>query len=104
MPEVKLSAITSKDITDAILRNREGKIKVKPGYDGVYGEPVFDGAADHDYYTDEPTQSANQSEDQTSPSISAARNSDDNKSSSEVKVEEVQMPLKKKQTGLNDFF
>jgi len=24
-----------------VIRNREGKIRIKPGYDGVYGEPIF---------------------------------------------------------------
>ena len=28
---------TSDKLIELILRNREGKIKVKPGYDGVYG-------------------------------------------------------------------
>jgi uncharacterized protein (TIGR00375 family) len=31
-----------KEIAYWIKKNREGKIKVKPGYDGVYGEPIFD--------------------------------------------------------------
>lgn len=30
------------DLINLILNNRDGKIKVKPGYDGVYGEPVLD--------------------------------------------------------------
>ena len=31
-----------KNLVELILKNREGKIKVKPGYDGVYGELVLD--------------------------------------------------------------
>jgi uncharacterized protein (TIGR00375 family) len=26
----------------AIMRNRDGRLKIQPGYDGVYGKPVFD--------------------------------------------------------------
>ena len=29
-------------LVDLVMRNRVGKIKVKPGYDGVYGEPIID--------------------------------------------------------------
>ena len=29
-------------LVDLILLNRQGKIKVKPGYDGVYGEAVLE--------------------------------------------------------------
>jgi uncharacterized protein (TIGR00375 family) len=35
---------TDEKIADAIIAAREGKIKIKPGYDGVYGEPVFENA------------------------------------------------------------
>lgn len=38
----KLVNVTHEKIADAIMKNREGKIKVKPGYDGVYGVPIFD--------------------------------------------------------------
>jgi uncharacterized protein (TIGR00375 family) len=33
---------TNEKIADAIISNREGKIKIKPGYDGVYGQPIFE--------------------------------------------------------------
>ena len=34
----ELRSKASEDIADAILRVREGKVKILPGYDGVYGE------------------------------------------------------------------
>jgi PHP family Zn ribbon phosphoesterase len=34
----ELRSRASEDIADAILRVREGKVKILPGYDGVYGE------------------------------------------------------------------
>jgi len=37
-----LIKITNKKIAKAIIDVREGKIKFKPGYDGVYGELMFD--------------------------------------------------------------
>jgi len=40
--EEQLSKVVSKKIADAILVNREGKIKVKGGYDGVYGTPLVE--------------------------------------------------------------
>jgi PHP family Zn ribbon phosphoesterase len=37
----ELIKITDEKIADAIIKVREGKIKIKPGYDGVYGEPIL---------------------------------------------------------------
>ncbi len=41
-PREALLHATHEKIADAILLNREGKIRVKPGYDGAYGVPVLD--------------------------------------------------------------
>ncbi len=38
IPKEELKKVTSPKITDIILRNREGKLEIKPGYDGVYGK------------------------------------------------------------------
>ena len=38
----ELARVTDKKIADAIIKNKEGKIKIHPGYDGVYGEPILD--------------------------------------------------------------
>ncbi|MCK4818561.1 DNA helicase UvrD, partial [bacterium] len=37
-----LTKASNEKIADAIIRAREGKIRIKPGYDGVYGEPIFE--------------------------------------------------------------
>jgi len=37
----KLKESSDENIAKAIILNREEKVKVKPGYDGVYGEPSF---------------------------------------------------------------
>ena len=37
----KLKEASDENIAKAIILNREEKVKVKPGYDGVYGEPGF---------------------------------------------------------------
>jgi uncharacterized protein (TIGR00375 family) len=41
-PESRLKEFASPALLAAILKNREGKIRVKPGYDGVYGVPILD--------------------------------------------------------------
>ena len=37
-----LMKFTDEKIADAIIAVREGKVKIKPGYDGVYGQLIFD--------------------------------------------------------------
>lgn len=41
--EDELKKVVDERLAAAIIKNREGKVKVEPGYDGVYGKPVFDG-------------------------------------------------------------
>ncbi len=40
-PKEDLLKITNEKIADAIIKTREGDVKYIPGYDGVYGVPVF---------------------------------------------------------------
>lgn len=43
VPEEELNKfVENEKIVKAIILNREGKVKVIPGYDGVYGKPVFE--------------------------------------------------------------
>ena len=37
-----LSKELESGLVDLIIKNREGKIKVKPGYDGEYGEAILE--------------------------------------------------------------
>jgi uncharacterized protein (TIGR00375 family) len=43
VPEQRLKAVVDEKIVSAVMRNRMGQIPVQPGYDGVYGKPLFDG-------------------------------------------------------------
>lgn len=40
--EEELKKIVSEKIAQTIIKNREGKINIKPGFDGVYGEAVLE--------------------------------------------------------------
>ncbi|MEK6808827.1 MAG: endonuclease Q family protein [Nanoarchaeota archaeon] len=42
MRSEELSKLTSEKIASAIIKNRDGKLKVSPGYDGVYGKLLMD--------------------------------------------------------------
>ena len=42
VPQGELVKVTSPSIANAIIRNREGKIKVRPGFDGEYGVAIFE--------------------------------------------------------------
>lgn len=42
VPEEELKKVTSEKVVEMILKNREGKLKIVPGYDGVYGR-IADG-------------------------------------------------------------
>ncbi len=37
----ELKKVVDEKLAEAIIKNREGKISVKPGYDGEYGKPIF---------------------------------------------------------------
>lgn len=41
VPFEDLRKMTNEKIANAIIKNREGKIKVEPGYDGEYGQAIF---------------------------------------------------------------
>lgn len=39
----ELEKVANEKIAEAIIKVREGKVSFIPGYDGVYGKPIFDG-------------------------------------------------------------
>lgn len=42
-PEEELKRLTDESIIELIMRNREARLKIQPGYDGVYGKLVLNG-------------------------------------------------------------
>ncbi len=48
-PYEELKAASNEKIAEIITQNREGKIKIKPGYDGVYGVPLIDESEEEEY-------------------------------------------------------
>jgi len=42
--ESQLKKVTGEKVAKAIIGVREGKVEIRPGYDGVYGYPVFEGS------------------------------------------------------------
>ena len=40
-PYEELVKIVDKKLADVIIKNRTGKLEIKPGYDGVYGQIVL---------------------------------------------------------------
>ncbi len=48
VPLDEISSVVGDSIANSILLIREGKVEIEPGYDGVYGKPVFFGEAKTD--------------------------------------------------------
>lgn len=48
-PYDELKAASNEKMAEVIIKNREGKIKIRPGYDGVYGVPIIDEKEEQDY-------------------------------------------------------
>lgn len=54
-PEHQLKKFVKDKIAESIISVREGKIKIQPGYDGVYGKPVFsEGDSDNETEVNRP--------------------------------------------------
>ena len=47
-PAEELKKAVDEKLASLIIKNREGKIKIIPGYDGVYGKPVIDDSGERD--------------------------------------------------------
>ena len=39
----EITMISDEKVADYIIKTREGQVEVQPGYDGVYGQPLFSG-------------------------------------------------------------
>ena len=42
-PQEEIEKVVDNKLASAIIANREGKLKIQPGYDGEYGKPLFEG-------------------------------------------------------------
>lgn len=42
VPFEDLIKTTNEKVADSIVKTREGKVRYEPGYDGIYGKPIFD--------------------------------------------------------------
>lgn len=42
VPKPDIEAVVDQKIADLIINNREGRLKIRPGFDGVYGKVVLD--------------------------------------------------------------
>lgn len=50
----ELQKIVDEKVSDAIIKNREGKITIQPGFDGEYGKPLFSDKCKVEIKTDKP--------------------------------------------------
>ncbi len=46
--EPELKKVVEEKLAATIIKNREGKVQVEPGYDGVYGKPILNGGGRKD--------------------------------------------------------
>jgi len=94
----KLLEVADKELVDLIIKNRQGKLKVKPGFDGEYGVPLIGDKPPKKPESKEPaTESEKDSEPTKAEPLSA-------KDESLSIAPEAQEPKVKEQTGLNKFF